>query len=137
MRLLGVDYGQKKIGIALGDTESRIASPWMILENKGHGEAIKEIRLICEREGVERVVIGIPRILRDATKENDQIRSIRRFADDLRQTGTPVDEADESMTSIQAAYYLRQINSRSEDDAIAASIMLQTYLDKLDLRDIK
>ncbi len=131
MRLLGVDYGSKKIGIALGDTETRIANPWMIMENQGHGEVIKQIKLICEREMVDRIVIGIPRVLRDQSLENDQIRSIRRFADDLRTEGMPVDEADETLTSSQAEYYLQGRGDKSRDDDVAASIMLQGYLEKI------
>ncbi|MDD2785947.1 MAG: Holliday junction resolvase RuvX [Patescibacteria group bacterium] len=131
MRLLGIDYGSKKIGVAMGDTETRIASPWTIIENNGHGEVIKQIKFICEREGVERVVLGIPKMLRDTSGENEQIRSIRRFADDLRKENIPVDEADEMMTSVQAQYYLHQTGSKAQDDDVAASIMLQSHLDKL------
>ena len=129
MRILGIDYGAKKIGIAMGDTESKIASPWMILENRGHGESIKQIKLICEREGVERVVLGMPRMLKDSTQENDQIRAIRLFESDLRSIQIPVDEADETLTSAEAQHYLDG-GSRKQDDAVAASIMLQGYLDK-------
>lgn len=131
MRLLGIDYGERKIGVAMGDTETNVASPWVIIENLGHGDAIKQIKLICEREGVERVVVGIPKLLRDTSVENEQIRSIRRFADDLRKENIPVDEADEMLTSAQAQYYLHQTNSKAQDDDVAASIMLQSHLDKL------
>ncbi len=131
MRLLGIDYGERKIGVAMGDTETNIASPWVIIENVGHGDAIKQIKLICEREGVERVVVGIPKLLRDTSAENEQIRSIRRFADDLRKENIPVDEADEMLTSAQAQFYLHQTNSKAQDDDVAASIMLQSHLDRL------
>ncbi|MHB8831162.1 MAG: Holliday junction resolvase RuvX [Patescibacteria group bacterium] len=131
MRLLGIDYGENKVGVALGDTETRIASPWVIIENLGHGDVIKQIKLICEREGVERVVVGIPKLLRDTSAENEQIRSIRRFADDLRKENIPVDEADEMLTSAQAQYYLHQTSSKAQDDDVAASIMLQSHLDRM------
>lgn len=130
MRLLGIDYGERKIGIALGDTESRIASPWVIIENQGHGEVIKQIKLICEREGVDRVVLGIPKMLRDMSAENDQIRSIRRFADDLRKENIPVDEENEMLSTAQAQQYMRETGYKGEDDDVAAAIMLQTYLDR-------
>jgi putative Holliday junction resolvase len=130
MRLLGIDYGERKIGVALGDTETRVASPWVIIENQGHGEVIKQIKLICEREGVERVVLGIPKMLRDTSDENEQIRSIRRFADDLRKENIPVDEENEVFTSAQAQQYMRETGYKGEDDDTAAAIMLQTYLDR-------
>lgn len=123
-----MDYGAKKIGVALGDTDSGIASPWVILENQGHGDAVKQISLMCEREGVERVVLGVPRLLRDQSGENGQIRTVLRFADDLRAHGIPVDEADETLTSSEARHYLQP---GQKDDAVAAAIMLQTHLDRL------
>jgi len=128
MRLLGIDYGTKKIGIALGDTESNLASPWMVLENKGHGDAIKQIKLICEREGVERVVLGMPHALRDPQAVNDQLRSVERFAADLRAHEMPVDEADEALTSAEARHY---VQPGQQDDAVAAAIMLQAHLDQI------
>lgn len=127
MRVLGIDYGVKKIGIAIGDTVTKIATPWVILENQGHGESIKQIKLICEREGAERVVLGVPRMLRDATQENDQIKAIRLFEADLRSIEIPVDEADETLTSAEARHYLDG-GLRQQDDAVAAAIMLESYL---------
>ncbi len=126
MRVLGIDYGARKVGIAIGDTESRIASPWTVLENEGHGEVIKQVRLVLEREGVERVVVGVPRPLQDASKENQQVVEIRRFIQDLRANGIPVDEADETLSSAQARHYL---SKGEKDDAVAASVMLQGFLD--------
>lgn len=130
MRILGIDYGERKIGIALGDTETRIASPWMILENNGHGESIKQIKLICEREQVDRVLIGIPHDSRDPSQESNQAQIVRRFILDLRHIGIPVDEADESLTSAEAKHHLQAMQSKADDDAIAAAILLQAYLDK-------
>ncbi|MDD5437983.1 MAG: Holliday junction resolvase RuvX [Patescibacteria group bacterium] len=130
MRLLGIDYGERKIGVALGDTETRVASPWVIIENQGHGEVIKQIKLICEREGVDRVVLGIPKMMRDSSGENEQIRFIRRFADDLRKENIPVDEENEVLSTAQAQQYMRETGYKGEDDDVAASIMLQTYLDR-------
>lgn len=131
MRLLGIDYGERKVGVSMGDTESRIASPWVVIENRGHGDVIKQIKLICEREGVDRVVIGVPKMLRDPSGENEQIRSIRRFADDLRKENIPVDEADETLTTAQAQQFMRETGYKGEDDDVAAAIMLQTYLDRI------
>lgn len=129
MRILGIDYGDKKIGIALGDTETRIASPWMILENEGHGESIKQIKLVFENEKAERVVVGIPVSLKNPEQENEQVRSIKRFAQDLRSQNIPVDEQNEMLSSAQAAYYMHQTGSKNQDDAVAAAIMLESYLE--------
>ncbi|MFA6447050.1 MAG: Holliday junction resolvase RuvX [Patescibacteria group bacterium] len=130
MRILGVDYGESKIGIALGDTETRIASPWMILENQGHGESIKQIKLIFENEKAERIVVGIPVSLKNPGQENEQVRTIKRFIADLRTQNIPVDEQNEMLSSAQAAYYMHQTGSKNQDDAVAASIMLEAYLQR-------
>lgn len=128
MRVLGIDYGRRKVGIALGDTESRLASPWTIVQNAGHGETVKQIKLICEREGVERVVLGVPRPLRDVGLENEQVKAVKLFATDLRTLGIPVDEWEERLTTAEAKHY---VQPGQDDDAVAASIMLQSYLDGL------
>jgi putative Holliday junction resolvase len=127
MRVLGIDYGSKKVGVALGDTETRMASPWAIVENSGHGDVVKQIKLICEREGAERVILGVPTPLRDAALENAQVRAVRLFATDLRSLGIPVDEWEERLTSAEARHYAQP---GQQDDAIAASIMLQSYLER-------
>ncbi|MFZ6014897.1 MAG: Holliday junction resolvase RuvX [Patescibacteria group bacterium] len=129
MRILGIDYGERKVGVALGDTESKIASPWVILENEGHGETIKQIKLICEREQVDRVVVGIPHDMRNPQSETVQAGNVRRFILDLRSIGMPVDEIDEMLSTAQAQHAVQQ-SGALEDDAVAAAILLQSYLDK-------
>jgi putative Holliday junction resolvase len=137
MRILGIDYGERKVGIALGDTESRIASPWMILDNEGHGEVIKQIKLIVENEDVERVVIGIPQDTRDLSQESKQAGVVRTFISDLRSSGIPVDEVNEMLTTAEAQHSLKASGSKAEDDAIAAAILLQSYLDKTSITNDK
>jgi putative Holliday junction resolvase len=131
MRILGIDYGERKVGVALGDTETRIASPWMILDNQGHGELIKQIKLVVENEGVERVVIGIPRDTRDLSQDSKQADAVRIFIFDLRTSNIPVDEVNEMLTTAEAQHSMHASGSRAEDDAVAAAIILQSYLDKI------
>ncbi len=130
MRVLGIDYGESKIGIALGDTTTRIASPWMILNNSGHGNVIKQIKLIVENEGVDRVVVGIPYDTRDLSRESKQAEAVRVFISDLRSFNIAVDEVDEIMSTAEARHSLKVMDSKIQDDAIAATILLQGYLDK-------
>ena len=127
MRVLGIDYGSKKIGIAIGDTDSKISSPWVVLQNTSHGEIIKQIKLICEQEDVDRVVLGIP-ISLNIKKISPQQKEVELFMEDLRAINIPVDEEDERLTTASAKYYLQ--SSKQQDDAVSASIMLQTYLEK-------
>jgi putative Holliday junction resolvase len=130
MRILGIDYGERKVGIALGDTTTRIASPWMILNNSGHGDVIKQIKLVIENEGVDRVVVGIPHDTRDLSQESKQAKAVRVFISDLRSFNIAVDEVDEMMSTAEAQHSMHASGSKAEDDAVAAAIILQSYLDR-------
>lgn len=140
MRVLGIDYGSKRVGIALGDTESRIASAWEVLPNGSGLESLaSRVADIAEREDAERMVIGIPRPLKDATLENDQIREIRAFALALKEAGLDVEEWDEALTSKVAAHQEQaarpltaagRVKSKGEKrDDLAAAAMLQSWLE--------
>lgn len=130
MRILGIDYGERKVGISLGDTTTRIASPWMILNNSGHGDVIKQIKLVIENEGVDRVVVGIPRDTRDLSQESNQAQAVRIFISDLRSFNIAVDEVDEMMSTAEAQHSMRASGSKADDDAVAAAVILQNYLDR-------
>ena len=128
MRILGIDYGAARIGVALGDTDSGIATPWAVLENLGHGEVVKQIKLMCEREQAERVVVGVPRPMRDTGMENEQVKEVRLFITDLRSSGIPVDEEDETLTSRLAARHVHAAGGKGKRDDLAAAAILETWL---------
>ena len=141
MRILGIDYGAKRVGIALGDTESRIANAWEVLVNTGDLEQLaSRVADITEREEAEKVVIGIPRPLQDASLENDQVREIRGFILSLKDAGLDVVEWDEGLTSKVAAqqeFGGRPLNSSGRPkgnggkrDDMAAAVMLDGWLNR-------
>jgi putative Holliday junction resolvase len=135
MRILGLDIGSKRIGIAISDAEGGIAFPSGKLDRQGREKDLESLRnLIVERD-VERVVVGLPKHMDG--REGVEARAARDFAADLaRVTQLQVDTLDERLTTVEAERILRESGSRGKKkrevvDSIAASIILRTYLDKL------
>ena len=124
MRYLGVDYGEKRIGVALSDESGNMAFPKTILpNNKG---AISQIAKICTDEKVCEVVIG--ESLSYKGEPNKIMEVAKKFAEELAQiVELKVNFHPEILTTQEA----RRLMGRSEPvDASAAAIILQSYLDK-------
>ena len=130
MRVLGIDYGEKRVGLALGDTTSNVASPWGTLANEGALALLAKIHEIIVRDLVETIVVGIPRPLRDSSLENDQVREVRKFIEGLNGLGVAVHEEDETMSSQLAARQAAEMGEKEKRDDLAASNILQTWLDR-------
>lgn len=134
MRSLGIDYGTKRIGLALSDAEGRLAVPLRTLERKDDRSALREIARIARDEEVERFVVGEPLGL-DGSRGEAALRA-RRFGERLAEsTGLPVEMINESLTSVEAAERLRAagVDPRRNPerlDAVAAQILLQEALDR-------
>jgi len=133
MRALGIDFGEKRIGLAISDPEGRIAVPLTTLERQDDRSAARQIAEIVRREQVGTLVLGEPVGLdgeRGAAAER-----VRRFGERLiRTTGLPLRYVGEALTSVEAAGRLREagIDARPESgrlDAVAAQILLQEALD--------
>lgn len=129
MRLLGIDYGAKRIGVALGDTETRIASPWRVLENTGTSDAVAELTRIMAAEGAAEVVVGMPATL--SGEERGQADVTRAFIKALRDGGVIVHEADERLSSKLADTHAADAGRRrGPRDDLAAAAILQTWLEQ-------
>ena len=134
MRALGIDFGEKRIGLAISDPDGRFALPLATLESRNDRSALRQIAEIVRREGVERLILGEPKGLDGRGGENAE--RVRRFGERLAaMTGLPLERVDEALTSAEAAGRLRQagIGSRREPgriDAVAAQILLQEVLDR-------
>jgi putative Holliday junction resolvase len=132
VRSLGVDFGEKRIGLAV--SEGTLAVPLTTLRRKDDRSALAEIAGIARREGVGRLVVGEPRGL-DGTRGTAAARA-RRFGERLAEmTGLPLEMVDEALTSVEAAERLRAagIDPRRHPeklDAVAAQILLQEALDR-------
>jgi len=130
-RLLGLDVGGKRIGVAVSDEGQILASPWGMVEQGRN--AIEDIGRIAREAGAVAIVAGLPTGL--SGREGAQAADTRRFADSVSEAlDLPLSYWDERLTSSQAERMLvdagmRRKERRSQIDALAASLMLQTYLD--------
>ncbi|MBU1146335.1 Holliday junction resolvase RuvX [Patescibacteria group bacterium] len=128
MNYLGIDYGERRVGFATGSDETKIASPFFILENKGRDFLLAEIKKICEQEEVEKIVVGMP--LTMASGAGPQAEEVSRFVDFLKDNLTmPVETEDERFSSTMVDKLMAE--SRVKDrDAVAAMIILQSFFDR-------
>ena len=137
MRFLGIDYGTKKIGLALSDEGGMIAFPQVILPNNNN--TLKEIKKICDGSDVGKIILG--ESLDYAGEPNKILDEIIKFKGELEKNGFAVEMEKEFMTSLFAR--LGPINEkpvatprRKEKkveavDAKAAALILQRYLDRI------
>ena len=125
MRYLGIDYGSKRIGIAVSDDEGRMAFPSGIIPNRGK-TVMKKIAARIRKEHIDGIVIGLPMGLDG--KETEQTQTTRLFIAALRNTiQLPIETENEMLTSRMA-----QASGMKDEqiDASSAAIILQSYLDK-------
>ena len=130
MRILGIDYGSARVGVALGDTETKIASPWRVIANEDVEETIDRLGEIAKQERVEQFVVGIPRPMADQMRVTDQAIEIRAFIEQLKRLGLPIEEENETLSSAMAEKQMHEMGEKKKRDDLAAMIILQSYLDR-------
>jgi putative Holliday junction resolvase len=139
VRALGIDYGARRIGLALSDATGLLASPWKTIANDGTvGAVVQRLQLeidhlIAESDGLETVVVGLPRRLNgDDTHMTPEVRALAaRLA---KETPVTVSLQDERLSSHEAETRLagreRDWRKRKRQlDAMAAAVILQDFLD--------
>ncbi len=125
--ILAFDYGLKKIGVALGNTLTRQARPYTILRPVTREQRFAAIQALLDEWQPDRLVVGLPL----TTEGGEQYASLRcrRFANQLHgRYGLVVELVDERGSSMEAQALL---GSNDDDDAMAAYVILQRYLDRL------
>jgi len=133
MRILGLDYGEKRIGIAVSDELGLTAQGLETLQRKNAAHDVERIGKIARDLGVEKIVVGYP--IRLNGEEGIQCEKVKRFAGRLETAlSVPVVFQDETLTTREAESILIQANVRREKrkllvDKLAAGIILQSYLD--------
>ena len=133
MRVLGVDFGHKRIGLALSDESGTIAQAVDYIAGGGVAVVSRGIARIATERNAGKIVVGVP-LRMDGTRSEQTERTLA-FITALRLATTlPVVEWDERLTSVQANRALLEGNMRRSKrkeniDKVAAQIMLQSYLD--------
>jgi putative Holliday junction resolvase len=135
MRILSLDHGTKRIGVAVSDELKLIAQPLEFIPTEPFEDFLVRLKQIITDKEVELVLIGMPRNM-DGTY-GPAAQKVREFIAVLKpQISVPVRTLDERLTSAQANRVLLQGNVRRADrkqkvDAMAAAILLQSYLDSV------
>jgi putative holliday junction resolvase len=136
-RFLAVDYGERRIGLALSDPTATIAQPLPTLQRRrGKRPPTGAILELAAAHDVAGVVVGLPITLEG--EESDWTREVRAFGDRLAErSGLPVEYMDERMTSVVAERAVRSLGLRRRErerkdrvDAAAAVLILQSFLDR-------
>lgn len=133
MKILAVDLGLVRTGIAVSDFNQVLASPYCVIAEKDREFLAKRIFEICKKEKIEKIVVGLPRNMDGS--EGESAQNCRDFANILHNfTNLPVHLIDERGTTITACNFLSETNVRGKKrkalvDAVAASVILQNYLD--------
>jgi len=133
-RVMGIDYGDARIGLALSDLMQVIASPYEVLQNKDMDNSIEQICKIISEKEVETIVIGLP-LNMDGT-EGDRALITREFAEKLsNKSGKKIIFEDERLSSIEAEEMLTEARVNRMDrkkiiDKLSACIILEGYLNR-------
>jgi len=138
-RILGVDFGGRRIGLAISDPSGTIARPLTMLKVGGQSDAVLRVaeaatRLAAEDDGLRAIVVGLPLSLEGAP--TDQTAAVSVFVAALRdRLPMPIVTEDERLTSVEAESRLAERETdwrkrKAQIDAEAAAIILQDYLDR-------
>ena len=131
-RIMGIDYGDARTGVALSDLMCSIVGSSQVVPSRNRQKAIADIVAIAKQNEVGEIVVGLPKNM-DGT-EGPRAELCREFAEELRQaTGLPVVMWDERRTTVEAHNILSQHNYHGQKrkntvDAVAASLILEGYL---------
>ena len=122
MKVLGIDYGLSKTGLALGDDVVRVSTPLEVI--KTTETFVEDLCHLVEQEGVERIVVGIAK--------GSQEQVTREFIKVLEaSTSVPVITIDEAYTSVESQRIQEESGSKVEEDALAAMLILESYFNQL------
>ena len=134
-RILGIDYGERRIGLAISDPMGIIAKPFKTLDRKIIPDYISEILDIVVAQDIHKIVVGLPLTLKG--EYSSQTKVVQDFIDKLMQTGeTSVVHIDERLSSVAAERSLQEQgiktgHEKGRVDETAAAIILQEYLDSM------
>jgi putative Holliday junction resolvase len=137
MRFLGIDFGERRVGVAVSDPTGTLASPLPTVKRRaGKRPPLAALEDLALQHGVQAIVLGLP--LTPAGEESEWTRTVREVGEALaRRTGLPVHFIDERFTSVRAERAVRGLGlpkrkreEKERVDAAAAVLILQSWLDR-------
>lgn len=130
-KLLGLDYGEKRIGMAISDDKKRMAIGVDVLQNVDEKTTLAYLKNFCQKEEIEKIVIGLP--LNLAGQETKKTVEVKKFGIQLEdEVCLPVHFQDERLSSKEIEKQLRGLKKdKSVVDREAARLILQSYLDRV------
>lgn len=136
-KVLCLDYGKKRIGLASGNLEDKIAFPRGVIFNKDKQKSITEIAKICAELSVVLIVVGLPLNMEGEVSKNKMVPLVQNFVNELTKRIDNVKVAffDERLSSFESEKIMKEIaekfgKTRMPNDAYAAQIILQRFFDK-------
>jgi putative Holliday junction resolvase len=134
MGLMGLDVGEKRIGVAIANAAGLLAVPLAVLDRVEEEADLKAILALAEEHDVEQIVVGLPRSMDGSIGKQAEV--VLAFCKLLSQhTDIPVDTWDERLSTVAAERLLSEAGAKkgkkkAQRDALAAAIVLQGYLDR-------
>jgi len=138
LRLVGLDVGDRRIGVAVSDPTGSLASPVEVYHRKGHEMDVRHVVDLVETYEASGVVIGLPKNMNGT--EGPQAEKTREFAEAVAQQGLPIFLWDERLSTVEATRRMveqrhRRRGIQQRIDSEAAALILQTYLDHVRLKE--
>ncbi len=134
MRLMGIDYGDARVGIALSDPLMIMSQGYKTIKNDGTESLYEEIVAVIKEKEVTKIVIGLPKNMDNS--QGFRTDATMEFADKLKTyTDVEIDFSDERLTTVSAHGFLNEMNVRGKKrkdtvDTLSAALILETYMKK-------
>ncbi|MDD5703294.1 MAG: Holliday junction resolvase RuvX [Dehalococcoidales bacterium] len=135
MRALGLDIGDRRIGVALSDPLGILASPLLVFEHQDDAADIEFILSLVKKHQVEQIIVGLPQSMNGSI--GPQAEKVKAFTEKLKEKApVRVDFRDERLTTVTARRMLEESSTRKPGkkqkvyDAAAAAVILQSYLNE-------
>ncbi|MBQ7035621.1 MAG: Holliday junction resolvase RuvX [Clostridia bacterium] len=135
MRILGIDYGEARTGLAVCDQNEMVATVIGTVHQRDKECLADHIATVCETENIEKIVLGLPKNM-DGT-EGFRAEHTRIFAQKLqdRMPNLPIEFYDERLSTMAASRFMMEANTKGKKkkasiDALSAQIILQDYIDR-------
>ena len=134
MKVMALDYGDARTGVAISDSLGLLAGETAVLPSWNHQKLVEDVVALARDKGVDTVVLGLPRNMDGS--EGPRAEKSRTFASELEEKGLTVVFVDERRTTLEAHGILSEAGKKGKKrreriDAVAATLILETYLNGL------